>query len=95
MRYVLQDMRQVGAELNRRATEVTTWLDARATRPPTPPPGDPPAAALAALVELACCRALSSAATRLTAAAKALDACAAELGATDTDVAERIRRCAR
>lgn len=76
-RYVLADLQEVRSELTRRAAELTGWLDRQAGefRPP-----DAPALARA---DLACIQTVSAAATRLTAAADAVAACAADMKSTD------------
>ncbi len=77
-RYVLADLQEVRSELTRRAAELTGWLDRQAGefRPP-----DAPALARG---DLACVQAVSAAAARLTAAADAVAACAADMDAVDS-----------
>jgi hypothetical protein len=93
-RYVLADLEQVGAELARRAGEVTAWLDAAAGRAPPAMPGADQAelAAAIAQVDLACYHALSAAAARLASAAESVSACADAVRAVDTALAERMCR---
>ena len=76
-RYVLADLQEVRAELTRRATELTTWLDRQAGQFR---PADEPAVALG---DLACVQAVSAAAVRLAAAADTVAACAEAMDATD------------
>lgn len=95
-RYVLADLEQVGAELARRAGEITAWLDGVAGREP-PGAAGPEQAALnnaIARLDLACYQALSSAASRLTGAAESLAACASDVREVDSDLARRMCRWA-
>jgi hypothetical protein len=86
--YVLADLREVGDELARRAAQLTDWLDRAAAefrQPTESAPG-------VALGDLACMRAMSAAAARLSAAANAVKACAGDVDAADADIGQRIRR---
>ena len=86
--YVLADLEEVGDELARRAAQLTDWLDrvAAGFRQPTEStPG-------VAMGDLACIRAVSAAAARLSAAADAVKACAVDVDAVDSDIGQRIRR---
>ena len=93
-RYVLADLEQVGAELARRAAEVSAWLDAAAGRAPPTAPGSTQAelAAAIAQVDLACYQALSTAAVRLASAAESVAACADAVRVVDTELADRMTR---
>lgn len=84
-RYVLADLQEVRSELTRRASELTGWLDRQSSefRPP-----DAPALAWA---DLACVQAVSAAAARLTAAADAVAACAADMHRADSEAAGPCR----
>lgn len=86
--YVLSDLREVGGELARRAAQLNDWLDRAAAefrRPAESTPG-------VAMGDLACMRAVSAAATRLSAAADAVRACAGDVADADADIGQRIRR---
>jgi hypothetical protein len=86
--YVLADLQEVGDELARRAAQLTDWLDRAAAefrQPTESAPG-------VAMGDLACIRAMSAAAARLTAAADAVKACAGDVQAVDSDIGQRIRR---
>jgi hypothetical protein len=83
-RYVLADLRQTGDELARRAAELTAWLDREAT---AHDPDRPPEVAVA---DLACVRAVSAAAHRLTAAAASVAACAGAMREADGEIARRL-----
>jgi hypothetical protein len=90
-RYVLDDLRQAGAELGRRAAELGDWLDGVARETAVPGSGT----AEECRVDLACYRALSAAALRLRAAAEALADCAWDIGEADSAAALRLGRGAR
>jgi hypothetical protein len=86
--YVLADLLEVGDELARRAAQLTDWLDRAAAEYRQPIESTPGVA----MGDLACIRAMSAAAARLTAAADAVKACAADLNDVDSDIGHRIRR---
>lgn len=79
-RYVLADLHEVRAELTRRAAELTEWLDRQAAEFRAPAEAAP----AMAMGDLACVQAVSAAAARLTAAADAVAACAADMEAVDS-----------
>jgi hypothetical protein len=89
--YVLADLKEVGDELTRRAAQLTEWLDRAAAefrQPTRSTPG-------VAMGVLACMRAMSEAAARLSAAADAIKACAADVDHVDSDLGQRIQRISR
>ncbi|HTK66599.1 MAG TPA: hypothetical protein VL595_29765 [Pseudonocardia sp.] len=86
--YVLADLREVGDELARRAAQLTDWLDRAAAEFRQPTESTPGVA----MGDLACMRAMSAAAARLSAAADAVKACAGDVDAVDADLGQRIRR---
>jgi hypothetical protein len=92
-RYVLADLAEVGAELTRRAAEVTSWLDAAARHPPPlPGPDEAELAGAIARVDLLCVRALSETAARLASAAESVGACVRAVCEVDSELARRIDR---